>query len=304
MHTMTSEPLDSLAASFTRCLKGEGKADRTRALYAETVRFYADWLTEQGHSADLSQLTKANVVEWLGDLRDRKLADSTISYRWRALHRFARWCVAEGILGSDPLDGISVDRPEPPHVAVLSDDDLTALIKACRGSGFRERRDEAMIRLLIDCGLRVAELVGIDTDDLDLDGETVTVTGKGGRRRAAYFGARTGLALDRYLRVRRAHRFASDAALFLGERGRFTTDGVRERMKTRARLAGLDPMKVHPHAFRHSWAHDWRLNGGDSEDLKRLAGWRSDAMLARYGASAADHRAMQAARRLRRGDRI
>ena len=104
--------------------------------------------------------------------------------------------------------------------------------------------------------------------------------------------------------MRRQHRYASDTALFLGERGRFTTDGVRERMKTRARLAGLDPMKVHPHAFRHSWAHDWRLNGGDSEDLKRLAGWRSDAMLARYGASAADARAMQAAKRLRRGDRI
>ncbi len=69
-------------------------------------------------------------------------------------------------------------------------------------------------------------------------------------------------------------------------------------------MAGLDPAKVHPHAFRHSWAHDWRLAGGDSEDLKRLAGWRSDAMLVRYGASAADHRAMQAARRLRRGDRV
>ena len=67
-------------------------------------------------------------------------------------------------------------------------------------------------------------------------------------------------------------------------------------------MAGLDPGKVHPHAFRHSWAHDWRLAGGDS-DLKRLAGWRSDAMLVRYGASAAD-RAMQAARRLRRGDRV
>jgi site-specific recombinase XerD len=301
---MTSESLDSLAASFNRILKGEGKADRTRHLYTETIKFYAEWLGEQGLAAERDELTKNNVVAWLGDLRDRGLADSTISYRWRALHRFARWCVAEGILPSDPLDGISVDRPEPPQVAVLTNDDLTALIKACKGPGFRERRDEAMIRMLLDCGLRVGELVGLNLDDLDLDQEMATVTGKGNRRRPAYFGARTGLALDRYLRARRAHRYASDPALFLGERGRFTTDGVRARMKVRAQLAGLDPTKVHPHAFRHTFAHDWRLAGGDSEDLKRLAGWRSDAMLSRYGASAADHRAREAARRLRRGDRI
>ena len=149
---MTAEPLDFLSSQFTRFLKSEGKADRTRHLYAETITFYTRWLTEQGKPADLSELTKANVIDWLADLRDRKLADSTISYRWRALHRFARWCVTEGILDSDPLDGISVDRPEAPQVPILTDEDLTALIKACRGAGFRERRDEAMIRLLSTAG--------------------------------------------------------------------------------------------------------------------------------------------------------
>ncbi|HWT49137.1 MAG TPA: tyrosine-type recombinase/integrase [Mycobacterium sp.] len=301
---MDPEKLDSLAASFTLSLKAGGKAARTRHLYAETVRFYTAWLTEQGVAADLSGLTKTNVIDWLSDLRDRGLADSTVSYRFRALHRFAGWLVAEKIVEADPLAGITVDRPEPTPVPVLSDTELTELIRACQGNGFRERRDEALIRLLIDTGLRVSELVGIDTADLDLDAETVTVTGKGNRQRPLYFGSRTALALDRYLRARRGHRHAGQAALFLGERGRFTTDGVRERMKTRARLAGLDPMKVHPHAFRHSWAHDWRLHGGDSEDLKRLAGWRSDAMLSRYGASAADQRAREAAKRLRRGDRV
>jgi hypothetical protein len=150
--------LPPVAASFARSLRAAGKADRTRHLYIETITFYTQWLDQQGISADLSALTKSNVVDWLGELRDRKLADSTISYRRRALHRFARWCLDEKILDTDPLAGISVDRPEPPQVAVLADEDLTALIKACRGPGFRERRDEAMIRLLIDCGMRVAEL--------------------------------------------------------------------------------------------------------------------------------------------------
>jgi site-specific recombinase XerC len=86
-----------------------------------------------------------------------------------------------------------------------------------------------VIRVLIDCGLRVSELTGVDVDDLDLDGESVTVVGKGSRVRIADFGNKTGLALDRYLRAHRGHRQAADPGLFLGERGRFTPDGVRHR---------------------------------------------------------------------------
>jgi site-specific recombinase XerD len=173
-----------------------------------------------------------------------------------------------------------------------------------QGQEIRRRRDGAVIRLLIDCGLRVSEVTGINLTDLDLDGESVTVTGKGSRVRAAYFGAKTGQALDRYIRERAHHRHGSSSALFLGERGRFTPDGVRERLKVRAGMAGLDPATVHPHRFRHTNALDFLLAGGQERDLKRLMGWRSDTMLERYGASAADHRAREAARRLKRGDRI
>lgn len=69
-------------------------------------------------------------------------------------------------------------------------------------------------------------------------------------------------------------------------------------------MAGLDATKIHPHRFRHTNAHDFLLAGGQERDLKRLMGWRSDTMLERYGASAADHRAREAARRLKRGDRV
>ena len=119
---------------------------------------------------------------------------------------------------------------------ILPNAELAALLGACRGKNFRDRRDEAVIRLLIDCGLRVSEVTGIDVEDLDLDGESVQVTGKGSRVRPAYFGAKTGLALDRYLRERARHRHSANPALFLGERGRFTPDGVRERLKVRAAI--------------------------------------------------------------------
>ena len=220
------------------------------------------------------------------------------------MRRFVNWLLTEEIITTDPLAGISVDKPEPPPVPILSDEELTALLGACKGRTFNGLRDTVMIRLLIDTGMRVSELTGIDLKHLDLDTTTVQVTGKGSRVRAAYFGAKTAVALDRYLRARRGHRYGTDPALLLGERGRFTADGVRERLKVRAAMAGLDPATVHPHRFRHTNAHDFLLAGGQERDLKRLMGWRSDEMLSRYGASAADHRAREAAKRLRRGDRV
>lgn len=299
-----AETLESLRASFNRSLRVEGKADRTLVLYGQSITYFSQWLESRGLVADVDELTRDNVLHWLDHLRSRGQTAGTIQTRWRGLRRFVNWLLAEDILIADPLAGIVIDKPEPPPVPVLTDDDLAALIGACRGKGFRERRDEALIRLLIDCGLRVSEVTGIDLDDLDLDGETVRVTGKGSRVRNAYFGAKTGQALDRYMRERTKQRHASSPALFLGERGRFTPDGVRERLKVRADMAGLDATKIHPHRFRHTNAHDFLLAGGQERDLKRLMGWRSDTMLERYGASAADHRAREAARRLRRGDRV
>lgn len=298
------ETLEDLRASFNRALRVEGKASRTITLYGQSITYFSRWLTDSGRAADLSNLTHENVLDWLDSLRAHGLTAGTVLTRWRGLRRFVNWLVAEGIITSDPLAGVTVDKPEPPPVPVFTDDELTALLGACRGKAFAERRDEAIIRLLLDCGIRVSELTGIRCEHLDLDAETVIVTGKGSRTRAAYFGARTGQALDRYLRERSKHPHASSAALFLGERGSFTPDGVRERLKVRAAQAGLDPAAVHPHRFRHTNAHDFLLAGGQERDLKRLMGWRSDTMLERYGASAADHRAREATRRLRRGDRV
>lgn len=298
------ETFESLRGSFNRALRVEGKADRTLVLYGQSITYLSAWMETQGLSADISNLTRENVLNWLESLRQRGQTTGTIRTRWRGLRRFTNWLLAEDIITDDPLLGITVDKPEPPPVPILTDEELTALIAACKGKTFNDRRDEALIRLLLDCGLRVSEITGIDLADLDLDGESVTVTGKGSRVRPAYFGAKTGQALDRYIRERAKHRHASSAALFLGERGRFTPDGVRERLKVRAQMTGLDPKLVHPHRFRHTNAHDFLLAGGQERDLKRLMGLRSDTMLERYGASAADHRAREAARRLKRGDRI
>lgn len=81
-----------------------------------------------------------------------------------------------------------------------------------------------------------------------------------------------------------------------------TDHGIGQLIERRCQAAGID--HIHPHQFRHFFAHDWLDNGGQEQDLMMLAGWRSRQMLAKYGKSVADERAKAAHRRARLGDQI
>jgi site-specific recombinase XerD len=296
-----SSRLDDLQRSFGRHLRAEGRSERTVTIYGQAVRFYADWLVAQGRKPTVDELTRAAIREWLAQLTDRN-ALSTVRTRYKGLHRFCGWLVEEGELPAHPMAGLEPPAPQAKPVPVLSDDELAALLKACAGKAFRDRRDEALIRVLLDCGVRVSEACGLTVTGLDLDQGMALVKGKGSKVRPVYMSARTIRALDRYLRARGSQRWAHLDALFITQRGALSPDGARDRVRLRGQQAGIDDL--HPHRFRHTFAHDFLMNGGQERDLKRLAGWSSDVMLERYGASAADARAKAAAQRMKRGDRV
>lgn len=294
--------LDALARSFTRHLRAEGKADRTTVIYVQSVTYFGRWLADQGQPQTLGELTRSHLLGWFGSLTERGLEPGTIRTRHKGMTRFCRWLVDEGEIAEDPMRGLEAPTPREKPVPIVADEDLAKLLRACSGRDIEDRRDEAMFRVLLDCGVRVSELCGLTVSGIDLDHETALVTGKGNKIRPIYFGARTARSLDRYLRLRSAHRWAHLDALWLSQRGAMSPDGVRERLNARADQAGLG--HLHPHQMRHTFAHDFLVSGGQERDLKRLAGWSSDVMLERYGASAAQARAEAAARRMRRGDRI
>lgn len=164
---------------------------------------------------------------------------ATISLQYRALQQFFRWAVAEEETPSSPMAKMRppIVPEEPP--AVLSPEDLRALIRACQGSGFLARRDLAIVRLLLDTGMRRAELAGLKVEDVDLQDRTAVVLGKWRRPRVVPFGHRTAQALDRYLRVRSLHRLGHRPELWLGKGGTMSDSGLYQAVKTRCKQAGV-----------------------------------------------------------------
>jgi site-specific recombinase XerD len=309
---VASPRIEDLAASFRRSLRAAGKAERTQILYGQSIRFFCDWLTAQERATTLDQLNRHAIAAWLADLAER-VDIETVRTRLRGMRRFCRWLVAEGEVEKAPTEGLEMPAPSEKPVRVLTDDELGKLLKACavgRGKSgawdraiFDGRRDETLLRLLADCGLRVSELTGLNLDDLDLDRETVFVIGKGSRPRAVPYGAKTAQCVDRYLRIRSAHPYAGRTTrLLLGERGAMSADGVRWRLEVLGQAAGVEGL--HPHALRHTFAHRWLANGGQERDLMHLAGWRSDSMLQVYARTTAVERAHDAHRRAALGDRL
>jgi len=244
----------------------------------------------------VGELTRAAIREWLAQLTDRREL-STVRTRHKGLQRFCGWLVAEGEIDANAMAGLEAPSANAKPVPVLTDTELAALLKACSGETFPDRRDEALIRVLLDCGVRVSQTCGLTVEAVDLDDGMALVKGKGSKVRPVYMGTRTIRSLYGYPRARAQERWAHLDALFIIQCGALSPDGARDRIRLRGEAAGID--RLHPHRFRHTFAPDCLMNGGQERDLQPLAGWSSNVMLERYGASAA-----AAARTMRPGDRV
>ena len=293
--------LRDLIPSWERSLRAANKSPRTIRGYGDDARLFATFLAEKGMPTAVEKLTREHVETFIEDQLARH-KPTTAAVRYRSIQQLFKWLLEEREIPSSPMAQMRPPAvPEVP-VPVVSDDDLRKLLGTCTTNEFDDRRDHALLRLMIDTGMRLSEVAGIKLEDVEFGSDVIVVLGKGRRIRAVPFGPKTARALDRYLRARARHRHAAEPALWLGAQGALGTSGITQVLRRRCKKAEIE--EIHPHQLRHTAAHAWLAAGGEEGDAMRIFGWKSREMLARYGAARADDRAREAFRRLLPGDRL
>lgn len=304
----------ALLPSWQLALESAGKSPATIKSYTASVRSLAAFLRSHDMPDDIEAVGPEHIRAFL--LAERERTSPAFSQQhYRNLHVYFRWIEAEGERETpDPM--ARVEKPAVPEVVkpFFSEADITALLRTCSDQDFESRRDAAVIRVLVDTGVRVSGLANLrfdperdDATDVFLQMRRLRVTLKGGDQWWVPIGRRTAQAIDRYLRSRARHKRASSPWLWLGVRSgtrgeHFTDTGIRQMLARRGEQAGLQD--VHPHKFRHTFADSWLALGGNVDDLMNVAGWRSITMPLKYAKGRGVARAAAAHDRLSPGDRI
>jgi integrase/recombinase XerD len=296
-----SPDLAELLDSWLLHLRAERKSPQTVKSYGDGVRAYLNWCAANDK---LAVLDRRQLREFVDELLTNGAKPATAVSRHLSVRRFSGWLTEEGEQGDDPLYGLRSPKLDKTVVEPLSDEQLRALLKACRGPDLRDKRDEALVRLMFTSGARAGEVVAMQVNDLNLRTDPPTAIirrGKGGKGRVVPLAVEVAAAIDKYLRARRSHRLRDDPALWLGDRGKqFSYDALHKTLAMRAEMAGVSGF--HPHRLRHTAAHRWLSKGGSESGLMAVAGWTRPDMLLRYTKAQASARAAEEAQRLNLGE--
>jgi integrase/recombinase XerC len=221
--------------------------------------------------AEWSKLTSEAVRRFAASEFRRGQSPRSIQRRLSALRSFCTFLLREGVLSANPATDIQAPKAAKRLPSTLDVDQMAQLL-SFRTDEQLGVRDQAIMELFYSSGLRLAELTGLDLEDLDLRDRTVRVLGKGSRARILPVGRHAVTALTRWLAERPSLAATDQQALFVSARGRrLGARAVQNRIAAWALRRGL-PIHVHPHMFRHSFATHLLESSQDLRGVQELLG--------------------------------
>jgi len=253
-----------------------GASRHTLTAYRRDLAEYATFLEARGVS-DPSRVSGNDVTAFVASLRDRGLAPSSVERKVAAIKGFHKFLVREGVTTNHPTARLPLPKVPERLPDVISIDEVDRLLAQPFPDGAVGLRDRALLETLYGCGLRVSELVGLDTTDLDLAKGFVRVLGKGSKERVVPVAGMAANALDAYLRqgrpmLRPARTVSgSNPSVFLNQRGgRLSRQSVFTLVRSYGARVGLEGL--HPHTLRHSFATHMLEGGADLRSLQEMLG--------------------------------
>lgn len=214
-------------------------------------------------------------IAWL---HEQGYAKTTVARRLAAIRSFGKFLCRQGTIASNPAEALRGPRQDRklPHFLTLAE--MQKLLDAPAAADPFGRRDRAILEVLYSAGLRVSELCGLNTEDLDLSDGIAIIRGKGKKERLALLGEPATVALRAWLADRESVpglRKKPSSAVFLNQGGtRLSTRSVGRLLEKYLALAGLDP-RTSPHTLRHSFATHLLDAGADIRGVQELLGHKS-----------------------------
>ncbi len=277
-----SENYEKLVAAFARHLKVE------RSLSAHTIRAYLGDLEsliehlEAIGVSDISQLQLIHLRSWLANQQVKGGARTTLSRRAVSVRLFTKWAVRNKFLEKDVAATLATPKGHRTLPEVLDIADAKVAMDSLATRAAEEEtpvslRDVAMVEMLYASGARVAELCGLDLNDIDYDRQTIRVLGKGNKERTIPLGNPAMRALSVYLRdARDTLKNAQSAnAVFLGVRGKRIDQRTVRTVVYNALQAIEGVERLGPHALRHSAATHLLEGGADLRTVQEILGHAS-----------------------------
>ncbi len=295
----TGTSLKSLATGFVLTKQTEGKSARTVEYYRDNLRRFLWYAEQQDWSDDVRLLTQWHVKQFLGYVgsstdrwglngngseSSKTVASySTVRHYFVVLTCFLRWIVSEGFLSENPIANVHVSKPKPKVITPYSADEINKMLEVCdrdfaHNAKFLGSRNRAMILILLDTGVRLSELVGMQVSDVNTESGEFKVLGKGSKERVVRMGKVTRKALWKYM----VYRSNDAGALWLTEEGKpIENRGVQaciNGLKHRASISGGGSV----HRFRHSFALNFLRADRNVFNLQYLLGHSDLDMVRRY----------------------
>jgi integrase/recombinase XerD len=264
---VTSRPdpdLDSFLA-----LLATRRAPRTVDAYRRDLAQLSAW-----RGGPVVQASTQELERWLAEMRAAGIASSTAARRVAAVRSFFRHQMLLGAREDNPAAALQLPRRARTLPRTLSPSEAERLIEAAAGTTPRSMRDRALVELMYGAGLRVSEATGLHRRSVDLDDRIVRALGKGSKERIVPLGRPAVEALRRYIAMGRPHLDRrTRPELFLNARGGpLTRAGAFLILRRLAEKAGLEPLRVHPHLLRHSFATHLLEGGADLRSVQEMLG--------------------------------
>lgn len=264
--------------SFITYLRHErGLAQSTQTVYWFELNRFAKWLPVES----VKDVTEQHVIDYIADMRERKLDEDSIYTRVATIRSFFAYCTETGLTESNPAQHISLPKRWTKLPRLLTKVDADKLLTP-RADTLASITDQAVFELAYASGLRLSELCRLGINNVNLTERSGKVIGKGNKERIFMFTERARLAIERYLNEVRPklERNHSPDALFLNLRGlQFAVGTMQNRLKARAKEVGV---LAHMHQFRHCAATNLLRGGADLRVIQELLGHSSLNVTQRY----------------------